>query len=79
MREHFYHVVLTDKKIGREILNVDFGKSRVEALALFYDLSFVVKKTRAKLVLYEDKGTSNEKEYLVMQQGGIKYNNQKNR
>lgn len=66
MREHFYHVVLMDKKTDREILNVDFGKSRVEALALFYDLADTMKKTKAKLVLYEDKDTPKEREYLVM-------------
>lgn len=65
MREHFYNVVLMDKT-GKELLNIEFGKSRGEALALFYDLSDMIKKTKAKLVLYEDKGTSKEREYLVM-------------
>ena len=64
MREHFYNVVLMDKT-GKELLNIEFGKDRKEALGLFYDLADMIKKTKAKLVLYEDKDTPKEREYLV--------------
>lgn len=64
MKEHFYNVVLMDKT-GKELLNIEFGKDRKEALGLFYDLADMVKKTKAKLVLYEDKDTPKEREYLI--------------
>lgn len=65
MREHFYNVVLIGKMTGRVILNVGFGKNKADAFDLFCDLANTMKKTKAKLVLYEDKGTSREREYLV--------------
>lgn len=65
MREHFYNVVLIGKMTGKEILNVGFGKNKEDAFDLFCDLANVVKKAKAKLVLYEDKGTSRERKYLV--------------
>ena len=65
MREHFYNVVLIGKMTGREILNIGFGKNKAGAFDLFCDLANIMKKTKAKLVLYEDKDTSREREYLV--------------
>lgn len=65
MREHFYDVIVFNKKTNEEILSFHFKKDIESAVDLFHDLNDMLKASKALLVLYEDYSTSKERELMT--------------
>lgn len=64
MREHHYDIVILDKKTKQEILCLNMGigsKGLNNAGAMAMDLSRILKRSKVKLIVYEDKDTRHER------------------
>jgi len=64
MREHHYDIVILDKKTKQEILCLNMGigsKGLSNASTMAMDLSRILKWSKVKLIVYEDKDTEHER------------------